>query len=255
MLIFDTTIEAMKVNMVHLMIEKKFTQRVVGFDNADQELEARFGIPKEALISVVQEALAAFNSTTPMHRPSAGRIKAFEDGLGALRSMLLRFGYEPFTDGQVHGAYHPERNLRVFYQNTDTACQSELPICPRPKNRGKNLQRTITNKDLKNRCFPFEEYEEKVVETIRRIAQDDEPQSWFLCAAFDGFSWAAELSRPSDLDVSTGQFVDMEERIFLGYGSEESGDIVERPMDNAPLSDDGSKVNADVEITRKRRDV
>jgi hypothetical protein len=168
--------------------------------------------------------------------------------------MLLQFGYEPFVDGQVHGAFHPERNLRIFYQNTYTACKSELPKCPRLKNRGKKLQRTITNQTLNCRCI-FEDDEKRVVEEIRRMAQADEAQSWFLCAAFNGFSWAAELSRPTDLDVSTGQFVDMEERIFLGYGLEESGDIVGRPVDNAPLSDDGSKVNTDVEITRKRRDV
>jgi hypothetical protein len=150
---------------------------------------------------------------------------AYIYGTRFLRSLFRTKGYLSYRHDNIEGVEHPDRNLKIIYQNVDLA--ASWLHDPRPLSaKGSGSDRII---DLAQGSL-FKPEDLASAEAVKFDPIDT--GVWYFCVSVDGDDVRAEMSLPSAID--NGAFGKFIERIFI-VGGGEWGDLMAKPkLDAGP---------------------
>jgi hypothetical protein len=166
---------------------------------------------------------------------SAEGQMAYIYGTRFLRTLFRAKGYLLYRQENIEGIVHPDRDLRIIYQNVDVAAswlQDPHPLSA----KGSGSDRII---DLAQGSL-FTPADLASAEAVKFDQIDT--GVWYFCVSADGDDVRAELSLPSA--IKNGKFGKFIERIFI-VGGGEWGTLMAKPK-----SDDGPAEFEPV-VTRK----
>lgn len=192
------------------------------------------GLDLENLKVVARKAASARNESVFFDPVNAPGLLSYIYGTRALREALVPTGsWAPDSNLNIESVVNHDRGLKIIFQNVDIACALQQPRAISSK--GQASRRLIDNASMS--LFPELDREVEIIENAA---------VWYFCVSVNGDSIKAELSRPSSIRESDGQFDDFFERIFIL--NEEGGAVgVPGDIDDGPTSDD----DLEIWITRK----
>lgn len=170
---------------------------------------ADFGVTRQQLVDIAHGVAAARADATPDDPAFAEGMFAYMFGTRLLRQLFGSIGWIRVEENNVAAVKHPDRPLRVIYQNVDLAADAlhEPQAC---SGKGAGADRVIGQATL----FPPDE----MAATHDRMLAELQHGAWFFCVSVDGDEIRAELSLPSGLDK--GNFSGFVERIFILSGGD-----------------------------------
>lgn len=194
----------------------------------DQRL-LEFGVTRAELIIVVQATLAERMSTVEIDVLNAAGSLAYIHGSRHLRFLTLAKGYKVDRNKNVESSRHPDKDLKIAYQNVDLAATAYSS----PKSiSGKRSASAEAIENAQGRLFSLDQLPEVVApEDLKKI----QSAMWYLCVSFSGDTVRAELSLP--IGVKNGNFCGFLERIFI---IEDDGWAMN------PISDSGDEGRVDL---------
>lgn len=225
MLIFSATIETPIINMS----PKMDVAEVITEPWSVKRALARFRMQPQDLEEVAYLAAAAKNESVSLDPVNAPGILAYIYGTRALRSRLLRRGWEISRDRNVEAVLDPLSGSKIVYQNVDSACD------PAKEPRAISAKGAAAEQMIEQ--WQSDMFPELVDEVAGRLL----PKVWFFCVEISDSRVRAELSCP--LAVEGGQFKGFIERIFVV--SSDAEQIIEKEDDESDAQD------FEIEVTRK----
>jgi hypothetical protein len=198
---------------------------------ADRRLEEVFGVTKTELHKIVFAAFAGRSDATPHHPTNAGGLYAYLHGTAALRDVFCaKEGWELNRTGNVESVYHRGRNIKIVFQNSDSAADPA------------NEPRAISDKGPAARQAVAAGQMWLLPELAPPQPAEDKAAVWFFCVHIDGEEATAELAWPAA--VEDKQFQGFNDRIAIVKPGEWSG------LDLS--DDDDAQDDIDVPVTRKK---
>jgi hypothetical protein len=224
-IIFLTTIEVGKIIGLTLRCRMSVARLFVEDEEVDSRLEG-FDLNRSELLAVVKEVVGARASSVSIDPLSAGGQFAYIFGTRHLRVLLMAKGWRVDRRENIEATRHPDRVLKIVYQNVDEACDPRHD--PRAiSGKGEGSRRLVGQGDL------FTGAEAPV--SVNGYASTKPAGVWFLCVSVNGEDVRAELSKASAF--SGGNFEKFDERIFIVRkdewekikvsSDEDSGDAIE----------------------------
>jgi hypothetical protein len=205
--------------------------------DADHSVDIRlnwFGVSRKDLHKIVFESVAARANFVPHDPANAAGTLSYIFGTRALRDVFCqKKGWQINRSGNIESVYHPEKGIKVVFQNASGACD---PL-REPQSISEKGSAAAKAVELgQGSLFP---------ETAQVQDSKNETNAavWYFFVSVDGADVTAELSWPKAIDDR--QFNGFNERIFIVKRGEWS-DIDLSDFGESPESDD-----YDVEVTRK----
>jgi hypothetical protein len=190
------------------------------------EIDARlapFGATRAELIQVVVGVVGARADAVENDPATAEGLFAYIFGTRFLRSLFRTKGYLLYRHDNIEGVEHPDRPLKIIYQNVDSAALlHHKPRSLSAKGSGSAVALDAAQGSL------FTEDELASAHAVRFDQIDT--GVWYLCVSVVGDDVRAELSLPTRIE--NGNFEDFIERIFL-VGPGEWGGLTVKSDDNA----------------------
>jgi hypothetical protein len=195
-----------------------------------------FGVSEKDLHRIILESVGARANHVPHDPANAGGLLAYIFGTRALRDVFCqRNGWQINRSGNIESVYHPEKGIKVVFQNAD--CAAQLDREPRAiSDKGPAAAKAV---EL-GQCMLFPEYEREEQEKRSEAAA----AVWYFFVHTDGVNVTAELSWPRSIDDR--QFKGFNERIFIV----ESGEWADIDLSGLDAGHEGEEY--EVEVTRKQ---
>jgi hypothetical protein len=205
----------------------------------DLEVDIRlnwFGVSQKDLHRIIFEAIGARANHVPHDPANAGGLLSYIFGTRALRGVFCqKKGWVINRSGNIESVYHPEKGIKVIFQNADSACDPDRDPGA-ISDKGPAAAKVV---ELgQGTLFPEYQKEEEAEQTEGAAA------AWYFFVHTDGTDVTAELSWPKAIDDR--QFKGFNERIFIV----ESGEWAD--IELSDLDADAAGDEYDVEVTRKK---
>jgi hypothetical protein len=182
-----------------------------------------FRVTRQELFLIVGGVVAARADSVDNDPATAEGQFAYIYGTRFLRSLFRTKGYFLYRQDNIEGVEHPERNLKIIYQNVDLA--TSWLHDPRPLSaKGSGSDRIVDS--AQGSLFRPEDLAS--AETIKFDQIDT--GVWYFCVSINGDDVRAELSLPSAIE--NGAFGKFIERIFI-VGGGEWGNLMLKPKPTA----------------------
>ncbi|MFC6632953.1 hypothetical protein [Microbulbifer taiwanensis] len=196
-LIFDTTIEAKKINPGFIMHPSRIYRES---HEIPGEL-SQFDVSVSELQQVALAAISARNEATALHPQNAPGMYSYMAGVAALRALFIqKRDWEIARPNGVEAVANKRLEKLILFQNVDFACGRHDPNPVSSKGRG--VAALVDN--------PSGYLWDYMAEEAR---QCENLHTWFFCVSCNGDEVRAELSRPRA--VENGNFGTFAERIFI----------------------------------------
>ena len=171
----------------------------------DRSISARlrelFDASLDEMIRIVIEAAGAKADSVDDDPVTAPGTFAYIYGTRAIRRTFRAKGWEIDRTNGVESVFHPERGLKMVFQNADLAAvETQEPRAISEKGNASERAVRLGQRWL----FP----EMEMIEVSRATAN-----LWYLFVSIEGMDIRAELSRPRS--IADGQFAGFHERIFI----------------------------------------
>jgi hypothetical protein len=175
----------------------------------DGEIDPRlepFGVTRNELIKTVLGVVGARADAVENDPASAEGQFAYIFGTRFLRSLFRTKGYLLYRRDNIEGVEHPDRPLKVVYQNVDSAAL--LDYKPRSlSTKGSGSDRAIDA--AQGNLFTEEELASAHAVRFDKI----DTGLWYFCVSVNSDDVRAELPLPTRIE--NGNFADFIERIFI----------------------------------------
>jgi hypothetical protein len=193
-----------------------------------------FGVSRKDFHKIVFAAVAARANFVPHDPSNAAGTLSYIFGTRALRDVFCaKKGWEINRSGNIESVYHPDKGLKIVFQNATSACDpNKEPQAISEKGTGAAKAVELGQGSL----FP-ETKEEKAKKSEASAAL------WYFFVRIDGAEVTAELSWPRSIDDR--HFNGFNERIFI-LNPGEWADI-----DISEFGDDEAGDDYEIEVTRK----
>lgn len=188
-----------------------------------------FGATKEELLEIALAAAANRNNASSLQPKNAPGTLSYIYGVEALRRVFIRKeGWKPDFSNGVESVFNEELNVKILFQNVDSACGSSNPQAISGKGLG--VAKLL---ETNNTGYLFDFMQKDADARVNSNV-------WFYCVFSNGDELRAELSLPHSIKGS--QFSYFRERIFILTGEDWS------PIDEN-FENDGQ--DFDVDVSRK----
>jgi hypothetical protein len=182
-----------------------------------------FGVTRQELLVIVGGVVAARADSVDNDPATAEGQFAYIYGTRFLRSLFRSKGYLFYRQDNIEGVEHPDRNLKIIYQNVDLA--ASWLHDPRPLSaKGSGSDRIVDS--AQGSLFRPEDLASSETIQLDQI----ETGVWYFCVSVNGDDVRAELSLPSAIE--NGAFGKFVERIFI-VGGGEWGSLMAKPKPDA----------------------
>ena len=179
-----------------------------------------FEVTRDEVTPVIAEVVGARADAVIDDPLSAAGLFGYIHGTRNTRALWRSKGWHNFRKDNIEGVRHPQRDLRVIYQNVDLAASRSH--YPQPlSGKGSGSERLI--EETCGSLFS----EEELDALSGAYPGGNRTGTWYFCVSVNGDDVRAELSLPTGL--SGGKFKQLIERIFLVSGGEWSGLDVHKP--------------------------
>ena len=192
---------------------------------------SNFDVTRKELQAVVLAAVAARADFVPNHPANAAGLLSYIYGTKALRDLFCPKGWQINRTGNIESVYHPEKGLKIIFQNADSAAD------PMREPRAISEKGPAAAKAVElGQWSLFPEFEASEAEKSEVNAS---VWYFFVCAGRDEVT--AELSSPKSIEDR--QFHGFNERIFIV----KAGEWVD-----VDVSDDQPAQDFEIQVTRKK---
>jgi hypothetical protein len=194
---------------------------------------AQFGASLEEWHDIVRHIVSGRRDVLPIDALTAGGQFAYLFAVRAIRSVLLGRGYMMCRENNIEGVYHPDQNIKIFYQAVELAAGDNDPKAVYDKNAG--FENLVESSQMN--LFPEYAAEEKA--KIEALRSRHNATVFLLCVSVNGDerqSVRAEISCPKSL--ANGQFAGFHERIALIVDDDWGNFPTKRQPDTKDFFDD-----------------
>ena len=184
-----------------------------------ERLWAVFGVSRDELLPIVAEVVGARADAVLDDPINAAGQFGYIHGTRNTRGLFRSRGWLNFRKDNIEGVRHPERDLKIVYQNVDLAASrthSPQPISA----KGSGSERLIDEA-----CGSL--FSEDELDALSGVHKGGNTTGvWYFCVSVNGDDVRAEFSVPTS--ISGGRFKGFIERIFIVSTGEWGGLNIEK---------------------------